>query len=49
MADGRGAFHGLRRPSESTAGARGSENAGMSSVMRVKNSHTERLRFPEEG
>ena len=28
---GRGAFHGQRRLSVSTAGARGSENAGMSS------------------
>ena len=47
--DGRGAFHGRRRSSESTAGACGSENAGMSSVMHVRNVHTVCLRFPEQG
>ena len=46
---GRGAFHAQRRWTVRTAGVHGSANAGTSSEMRVRNVHTECLRFPEEG
>ena len=46
---GRGAFQGRRRLTERTAGALGSENAGVSSEMQVRILHTESPRIPGEG
>jgi hypothetical protein len=43
---GRGAFCGRRSRSGSTGGARRRANAGMSSEMGVRTTHTERLRVP---
>ena len=44
--DGRGAFRGPGSLTVRTGGARGSANAGMSSVISVRTTDTERLRVP---
>ncbi len=46
---GRGAFRQRRRYTVRSAGAGGSENAGMSSVKHVRTVFTESLRFPTPG
>src|SRR6266498_1082588 len=46
---GRGAFPRRRRSTGRTAGAWGSANAGMSSVLWVRTPHTGSLRVPEQG
>ena len=45
-AHGRGAFSGPRSPTARTGGAQRRANAGMSSVMRVRTTHTASLRVP---
>ena len=49
LRNGRGALHARGRRTGRSAGAHGSENAGVSSEMQVRILHTESPRIPGEG